>query len=174
MSSFATVYPLLADRLAAEIPGIGWIDLDQGQLTPDGQLQEYALPFHDGVVLLDFDEADWHDIGQGIQRGDAIVRVTLAVQVVADSYQCSSQRSQALAKLQLLGEIHKALQHFDGGGDFGALVRTYSRKEQSELPAIWQYSMGYKVLLTDTEGYDGATSTVSGLEPRPEAAFVLP
>jgi len=174
MSSFATVYPILADRLAAEVPGLGWIDLDQDQLTPDGQLQEYALPFHAGVVLIDFDEADWRDIGEGIQRGDAVVRVTLAVQVVADSYQHSTQRSQALEKLERLDDIHRALQHFDGGGHFGALVRTYSRKEQSELPGIWQHSMGYKVLLTDTEGYTGATQTVSGLEPAARGEFVLP
>jgi hypothetical protein len=174
MSTFATVYEKLADHIAEQIPSLGWIDLDQGQLEPDQLEQQYPLPFHPGVVLLDFDEADWHDIGQGIQRGDAVVRVTLAVQVVADSYQGSSQQAQALEKLQLLGKIHKALQHFDGGGEFGALVRTYSRKEQSQLPGIWVYSMGYKLLLTDTDGYDGATQVVSGLEPKLEAAFVLP
>ena len=174
MSSFATLYPALADRLADQVPALGWIDLDQGQLEPDQLEQEYPLPFHAGVVLLDFDEADWHDIGQGIQRGDAVVRVTLAVQVVADSYQGSAQRPAALAKLERLGEIHRALQHFDGAGAFGALVRTYSRKEASQLPGVWVYSMGYKVLLTDTDGYDGATQTVSGLEPVAEGVFVLP
>ena len=162
MSSFATLYPALADRLAAQVPDLGWIDLDQGQL--DNVDAEYPLPFDAGVCLIDFDEADWHDIGQGIQRGECQVRVTLAVRVVADSYQRSSQRGAALAKLELLGDVHAALQHFDGGGAFGALVRVYSRKEVSQLPGVWVYSMGYKVLLTDTGGYDGATETVSGVE----------
>ena len=174
MSSFATLYPALADRLAAKVPVLGWIDLDQGQLDP-GQLEmEYPMPFDAGVCLIDFDEADWHDIGQGIQRGEAQVRVSLAVRVVADSYQQSSQRTAALAKLSLLGDVHRALNHFDGGGAFGALVRTYSRKEASQLPGVWVYSMGYKVLLTDVDGYDGATATVSGLEPVGRAGFVIP
>ena len=174
MSSFATLYPALADRLAAQVPALGWVDLDQGQLDPSQLEQEYPLPFDAGVVLLDFDEADWHDIGEGIQRGECQVRVSLAVRVVADSYQRSSQRGAALAKLALLADVHAALHHFDGGGQFGALVRVYSRKEVSQLPGVWVYSMGYKVLLTDTGGYDGATVTVSGLEQVGRPAFVLP
>lgn len=172
MSSFATVYPILADRLRQQLPSLGWIDLDQGQLTnPD---TEYPLPYHAGVALIDFDEADWHDIGQGIQRGNCQVRVTLAVQVLADSFQQSTQRAQALEKLELLADVHKALQHFDGAGAFGALVRTYSRKEQPEQPGIWVYSMGYNCLLTDTGGYDGAIQTVSGLDSVEQPRFVLP
>ncbi|MBO2009189.1 hypothetical protein [Hymenobacter negativus] len=174
MSTFAPVYAILADRIADQIPDLGWVDLDQGQLDPDALEQEYPLPFDAGVVLIDFDEVDWHDIGQGIQRGDAQVRVTLAIRVVADSYQRSSQRGAALAKLELLGDVHAALHHFDGAGAFGKLVRTYSRKEVSQLPGVWVYSMGYKVLLTDSGGYDGATETVSGLEQAGRPAFVLP
>ena len=172
MSTFATVYPILADRLRQQLPALGWIDLDQGQLdNPD---ENYPLPYHRGVVLLDFDEADWHDIGQGMQRGNCQVRVTLAVQVLADPYQQSTQRAQALAKLELLAGLHTALHHFDGAGAFGALVRTYSRKEQAQQPGVWVYSMGYNCLLTDTDGYDGATQTVSGLDMVEQPRFVLP
>ncbi len=170
-STFATVYAALADRLAAQVPGLGWVDLDQGQL--ENLTDEYSLPFHQGVALIDFDEADWHDIGQGVQRGNCQVRVTVAVEVAADSYQQSRQRGAALAKLELLREVHTALQHYDGGGQFGALVRTYSRKEQGVAAGIWVYSLGYNCLLVDTDGYDGTTQAVSGLNNtgRP---FVLP
>ena len=174
MSTFATLYPALADRLRTKCAALGWIDLDQGQLDPSQLEMEYPLPFDAGVALIDFDEADWHDIGQGIQRGECQVRISLAVRVVADSYQQSSQRAAALAKLSLLGDVHRALNHFDGGGAFGALVRTYSRKEASQLPGVWVYSMGYKVLLTDTDGYDGATATVSGVEAVGRPGFLLP
>ena len=174
MSSFATLYPALADQLRAKVPTLGWIDLDQGQLDPAALEQEYPLPFDAGVCLIDFDEVDWYDIGEGIQRGECQVRISLAVRVVADSYQSSTQRATALAKLSLLADVHRALNHFDGGGAFGALVRTYSRKEVSQLPAVWVYSMGYKVLLTDVGGYDGATRTVSGLEQAGRPGFVIP
>jgi hypothetical protein len=170
-STFATVYAALADRLKAETT-LGWVDLDQGQLLD--LEQEYPLPFHLGIALIDFDEAEWHDIGQGIQRGNCQVRVTVAVEVAADSYQQSTQRGAALAKLQLLRDVHRALQHYDGAGKFGALVRTYSRKEQEVPAGIWVYSMGYNCLLTDTDGYDGSTQTVSGLDDVGRPAFVLP
>jgi hypothetical protein len=159
---FATVYPQLADRIAAEVPSLGWIDLDQGQLDPDQDREQYPLPFHAGVVLLDFEEVDWHDIGLGVQRGDAIIRFTLAIEVVADSFQQSTQRQAALLKLKLLGDLHKALNHHFGQG-FGPLVRTYSRKEAA-TPGLWIYSMGYKTLLTDALGYDGATHHVTGTD----------
>ena len=171
-STFATAYATLADHLRAQIPALGWIDLDQGQLL--NLDTEYSLPFHQGVALLDFDEADWHDIGQGVQRGTCQVRVTLAVEVAADTYQQSSQRGAALAKLELLRELHAALQHFDGNGEFGALVRAYSRKEQEVPAGIWAYSMGYTCLLTDTDGYDGATQAVSGVDNVGRPNFILP
>lgn len=159
---FATVYPQLADRLAATLPGLGWIDMDQGQLDPDQDRNNYPLPFHAGVVLIDFEEVDWHDIGVGVQRGDAVIRFTLAIEVVADTYQRSTQRAAALQKLQMLGQLHQALSHYTGEG-FGPLVRTYSRKEAA-TPGLWIYSMGYKCQLTDAMGYEGATEQVTGLD----------
>lgn len=59
--------------------------------------------------------------------------------------------------------MHAARQHLDGAGAFDALVRTYSRKEPSELPGVCMYSLGDQVLLTDTAGCDGGRQTVSGL-----------
>lgn len=160
---FATVYPQLADRLMQQVPALGWVDLDQGQLDPDQDRENYPLPYHRGVVLLDFEEVDWHDIGLDVQRGQAVIRFTLAVEVVADSYQQSTQRPAALQKLQLLGQLHQALNHHFGEG-FGPLVRTYSRKEAA-TPGLWIYSMGYKTLLTDAQGQPaGAGSQVSGLD----------
>jgi hypothetical protein len=98
-STFVTVYAALADRLKAETT-LGWVDLDQGQLL--GLDQGYPLPFNLGVALVDFDEADWHDIGQGIQRGNCQMRVTQAVEVAANSYQRSTQRGATLATRCLL------------------------------------------------------------------------
>ena len=172
MSSYAVVYPALADRLALKVPTLGWVDLDQGQLAaPD---TEYPLPLDRGVVLLDFDETAWHDLGLGYQRGQCSIRVTLAVEVAADVYQASAQRGAALAKLALLDAVHKALNHFDGGGAFGALVRTYSRKEVSERAGVWVYSMGYDCLLKDEAGYDGYGQTITGLDTTGRPGFVLP
>jgi hypothetical protein len=44
----------------------------------------------------------------------------------------------------------------------------------SHLPGVWVYSMSYKVLVTDTGGYDDAEETVKGLKQTGRPAFVLP
>jgi hypothetical protein len=167
--SFATVYPQIADRLAEQLPAVGWIDLDFGQLE---QPEEgYALPWDAGVLLISFDEVAWEDLGQGVQRGEAEVRVTLAIQVAEDSYQASSQRGAALLRLQQLGQVHRALQHFAGVG-FGAMVRTGSRKEPATRPGLWCYSHIYKTRLQDAGGYSGATEAVENLDTAPRGAVV--
>ncbi|MDF7809927.1 hypothetical protein [Hymenobacter sp. YC55] len=168
-NSFTIVYPQLADRLAEQLPGL-WIDLDQDQL--EQPTEDYPLPYDSGVVLISFDEIDWQDLGQGVQRGEAVIRFTLAIQVVQDSYQHSAQRAAAMAKLQLLGDMHRALQHFAGDG-FGALVRTYSRKEAQTQPGLWVYSQGYKCRLDDAAGYDGGTDEATDLDTVPEGRFVI-
>ena len=135
---------------------------------------EYLLPLDRDVVVLDFDETAWYGLGPSYQRGQCPVCVTLAVEVAADVYQTSQQRPAALAKLALLGAVHKVLNHFDGGGAFGALVRTYSRKETSEWAGELVYVMGYNCLLKDEAGYDGVLQTVMGLDMTVQPGFVLP
>jgi hypothetical protein len=157
-SCFTTVFPALADRVAERLPGV-WVDLDQDQLQPENEAQDYPLPYDVGVVLVSFDEVEWFDQAAGLQEGTAVIRFTLARQVVQDTYtftgQAGGQRAAAMEQLQLLSSLHQALQHFAGDGKqgFGALVRTYSRKEQFSRPGLWVYSMGYKCRLYDAEGY---------------------
>jgi hypothetical protein len=174
--------------VAAALAGV-WVDLDQGQLLPENLGQNYPLPFDVGVVLIDFEEVDWQDQGAGVQEGAAVIRFTLARQVVQDTYtftgQAGRQRAPAMQQLQLLGELHQALQHYAADGkQFGALVRTASRKEPS-LPGLWVYSMAYKCRLYDTGGYQGggvatvpdvATAPVrsTGRPARQESGIILP
>jgi hypothetical protein len=168
-SSFMTVFPVLADRIAEQLPGV-WVDLDQDQLQPENEALDYPLPYDSGVVLISFEEVEWSDQAAGLQQGDALIRFTLARQVVQDTYQLSGQRAAAMQQLQLLTDLHKALQHYAGDGkNFGALVRTNSRKEQFSRPGLWVYSMAYKCRLYDADGYQvPEVATVSDVAPRPK------
>jgi hypothetical protein len=181
-NSFANVYPQLADRLAAAVPSVAWVDLDQGQLDQDGE--EYPLPYDLGVVLIDFEEVTWEDLGQGRQRGEAVIRFTLARLVTEDSYQYSSQRAAALTKLEQLGELHRALNHYAGDG-FGALVRVGSSKQTVGPVGRWVYSLSYRTRLVDDTGVAAGGGTVEDLDttprgnqtrrPAPAAAgFIIP
>jgi hypothetical protein len=169
-NSFADVYPQLADRLAAELPGLGWVDMDFGQV--ENEVEEYPLPYHLGCVFIDFEEVAWEELGRGAQRGDGTIRVTLAREVTENSYQYSSQRAAALGHLEQLGQLHRALSHFAGPG-FGALVRTYSRREQGR-PGLWVYSQGYRTRLSDEAAAERArtvenidTTPSQGVTPQP-------
>jgi hypothetical protein len=182
---FTTIYPALADRLQEKLPAGVWIDLDQDQLSADEQGLGYSLPFYEGVVLISFDEVDWQDRGGGVQVGEAVIRFTLARQVMQDTYQHSSQRAGAMQQLQLLTSLHQALQHYAIGEVCGALVRTYSRKEAGSRPGLWVYSMGYKCRVYDAEGHPVApaaqpveVAAASGvrparLQPADSAAVIL-
>jgi hypothetical protein len=165
-NSFAEVYPQLADRLEAELPALGWVDLDFGQI--DNEAEEYALPYHLGCVFIDFEDIAWEELGRGVQRGDAIIKVTLARQVMEDTYQKSSQRQAALGHLTQLGEIHQALSHFTGAG-FGKLVRVYSRREPGR-PGLWVYSQGFKTRLGDEEAVELGGGTVEDLDTTPRGS----
>jgi hypothetical protein len=187
-SCFTTVYPVLADRVAAQLPGV-WVDLEQGQLLPENESLNYPLPFDAGVVLIDFEEVEWSDQGAGLQEGLAVIRFTLARHVVQDTYtftgQAGQQRAPAMQQLQLLGELHKALQHYAADGKhFGALVRTNSRKEPGR-PGLWAYSMAYKCRLYDAGGYQApGLATVPDVSAAPvrrtgrpgpaESSIILP
>lgn len=169
-NSFALIYPQLADRVAEQLPML-WVDMDQDQL--ENEDQEYALPYDTGVLLISFDEVTWQDLGQGYQRGDAVIRFTLAMQVVQDTYQHSAQRGAAMEKLQRLGEIHTALQHFAGDG-FGALVREYSHKEPMPQAqrGLWVYSQGYRCRISDAAGAQGGNLVATDLDTTPRGKIV--
>lgn len=148
-----TLYAQIADRLAAQIPELQWIDLEQGQL--ENLDQEYAIPFP--AAFVDFDEAQWNDIGGDIQRGEIIIRVTLVAEVLEDSYQVSTQRAAALAKLELTSKVHQALHHWQGTG-FSKLARSSQRRERSVFP-LWAHSLAYRVLVTEALTDNGTEAT---------------
>jgi hypothetical protein len=156
-SCFTTIYPALADHLQATVPALGWIDLDQDQLAPENESLDYPLPYDAGVLLISFDEVSWQDRGGKIQVGEAEIRFTLARQVVQDTYtftgQVGQQRAAALQQLQLLTDLHRALQHFAIGEELGALSRIMSRKEPVSKPGLWVYSMVYKGRLYDKDAH---------------------
>jgi hypothetical protein len=165
---FTTTYPALADRLQQTLPAGVWVDLDQGQIEAEAAGLSYSLPFAEGVVLIGFDEVDWQDLGGGVQAGEAIIRFTLAREVVQDTYQHSTQRGAALQQLQLLTDLHRALQHYAVGEVCGALVRVDSRKEPASRPGLWVYSMAYKARAYDAEGHPVApAAAVAEVAPTP-------
>lgn len=139
----AEIYPLIAARLKAQVPELIWIDLDQQQFEEEDQ--NYAIGYP--AVLIDFDDANWQDIGEGIQNGDMTIKIRLGVQVMEDVYNQSTQLSAAMLKLQLANKVHKALQNWQGEG-FNKLTRVTSGRRPSNR-SIWIYEMVYRTLVTD-------------------------
>jgi hypothetical protein len=144
------IFPLIADRLATQVPELLWVDLDQDQFANEDQ--EYAIPYP--AALIDFDEATWQDIGEGVQNGDQIIRIRIGMQVLEDTYKLSTQRVAAMAKLSLVNKVHKALQNWQAEG-FNKLTRISSGRVKG-MP-VWTYELAYRCLTTDRmaqEQYD--------------------
>lgn len=170
--------PQLADHLRAAVPELGTIDLDMAQLDfMDGEPIQYP------AVFIDLEDIPWGDLGEGIQSGRAVLRFTVAVEVSEVTYQGSLQRTDAMERLAVVQQVHKALQHHQGEG-YGPLVRTAYRRDRPQHPEAWCLAMGYVTQLYDHDGAKEYAEAVDvGLQaqrgqrppvPADEGTFVLP
>ena len=112
-----SIFLSIQDRLS-EIPGLQYIDKDWGQL------QYEQPPVKWPCALLDVANADFKQLGRGFQQADADITVTVANLNLVRSSSKAPMRGHAYATIDLLEEIHQALQLFSDGRHFSPLMRT--------------------------------------------------
>jgi len=115
------IFLSIQDRLS-EIPGLQYIDKDWGQL------QYEQPPVKWPCALLDVANADFKQLGRGFQQADADITVTVANLNLVRSSAKAPMRGHAYATIDLLEEIHQALQLFSDGRHFSPLMRTNLQK----------------------------------------------
>jgi hypothetical protein len=172
------LFPQLCDHLRAAVPDLGTIDLDMAQLDYENQ-----EPIQYPAVYIDLESVAWKDLGAGIQTGPALLRFTVAVEVSEESYEGAAGRSAMLQRLEVVQQVHHALQHHLGDG-YGPLTRSSYRRDRPQHPEAWCLAMGYMTELLDNDGAQahGVVSNVAaGVGPgrRPAAVpqqggYVLP
>lgn len=115
------IFLSIQDRLS-EIHGLQYIDKDWGQL------QYEQPPVKWPCALLDVANADFKQMGRGFQQADVDITVTVANLNLVRSSSKAPMRGNAYATIDLLEEIHQALQLFSDGRHFSPLIRTNLQK----------------------------------------------
>lgn len=119
-SPFATLFLALQQHIHDSMPAIRHIDQNLGQLSIAGR-----PPVSWPCALIDFDDFSFSDLAANVQLANGAVVISLGFA----PYSASSQASplpvvqQALAYYDLEWALHKVLQGWSPGSDFGSLNR---------------------------------------------------
>ena len=90
---------------------------------------DQGLSFNLPAAFIEVSEVRWQSLGRGLQKGQAVVRIHILSDTVADSYQGSENQDIALRIYDTLRAVHKSLQGFSSGDTsfrFSPLTRSAS------------------------------------------------
>lgn len=110
----------------SKIKALKYIDKDWGQL------QYEQPPVKWPCALIDVANIDFKQLGRGCQQGEADITVTVANTNLVRSSALAPNKNNAYATIDLLEEIHQALQLFSDGRHFSPLMRTNLQKAEAD------------------------------------------
>lgn len=111
----------VCDRIQSAVPSVRWVDIEDGQLDVR-ERPPVAFP----CALVDISYTACQTLAGGAQRVRAQVTVRVAFQRLGpSSVACAPQPARlcALSRFDTLGEVHSALQWWNGDGLFNPLRR---------------------------------------------------
>ena len=107
------------------MPGLSLVDEDYGQLEAGMEEDSYPVTFP--CVLIGNLEADWSNVGMGVQKGQVSFSVRLAVDCYDDTHYGSGTEDKVAERLQMANSLYTALQCFRPLGYMSPMIRTKSR-----------------------------------------------
>lgn len=146
LHNWGEAYKALADLIRAKVPAIRHVDLYHRQevaVDDDGNW----IPFTAPAVFLEFDATGINDLSEGKQELLMNIGVHLYTETTADTHQGSTGQARALAFMDLLRQLHAALQGAEGT-HFGPLGRTALRRMDAP-PFVLMYSQVYTCHMLD-------------------------
>jgi hypothetical protein len=161
-SPFGNLFLALQQRITTVVPDIKWIDQDLGQL------EDYKPGFRPAVlwpcVLIDFDEWEWEENNNGVQRGTGFIVLRLGLPPFTASNQATPlpQKESALQYYEIEKKLHAAL-HGWSDGVFDRMLRRTSLTEKRGEDNLRVRVLKYISSVTDT----GAMPAKQRV-PRPE------
>ena len=90
-------------------------------------MEEDSYPVTFPCVLIGNLEADWSNVGMGVQKGQVSFSVRLAVDCYDDTHYGSGTESKVAERLQMANSLYTALQCFRPFGYMSPMIRTKSR-----------------------------------------------
>lgn len=116
------LYEAIATRLLDEVEEIACVDIEQGQLSALDENNRPVLPLP--CALIDIAYTNCEDQGGDMQlvKARIVVRLAFPVQQPTDSLSVDRRREAALAYMDTVDEVYKALQGYDSD-NFSPLSR---------------------------------------------------
>lgn len=115
----------LIDHIAVNVPWLGTVDEDCGQLEALANESEDRYPMTFPAVLINIDSVDWSNIADGGQTGQANIRVRLLIDCYDDMHAGSMGKEKAAERQALCRHLNNILSGFRPT-DEGGLLRTRS------------------------------------------------
>jgi len=150
MSIKKTIFKTIGAYLMAQVnnlpnglPSLKHYDKQMGQFTSP----ELALMLPLPMVLLQFLDFTWETVGQNMQKGIGIIRVSIYFENYANSFTGAINQDTALQFFEFTEAVHKALQGYSING-MAALSRV-GDAEDTEQDMIIMSVMDYQTTITD-------------------------
>ena len=113
------IFLAIQERIAQNMPELTLIDEDYGQLITDEDTYPVTFP----CVLISTIEADWTDIGIGVQKGDCNITIKLAIDCYDDTHYASGTADKIRERLQMNNRLYKLLQGYRQSKETSPLKR---------------------------------------------------
>ena len=120
-SPFANIFMALQQRIQSQVSAITYIDQDLGQLKTTSR-----PPVSWPCVLIDFEDFTFDNMGDNVQTAKGIVVLRLGFAPFSNSSQFTptTYLRQSISYYDLEWTLHKAMQGWAPGDDFGSLNRS--------------------------------------------------
>lgn len=116
------IFLAIQERIAQAMPELSLVDEDYGQLITDEDTYPVTFP----CVLISTIDADWTDIGAGVQKGECNITVKLAIDCYDDTHYASGTADKVRERLLMNKALYILLQGFRQSRETSSLKRAKS------------------------------------------------
>jgi hypothetical protein len=120
-SPFATIFLAIQQRIRTSVPAITYIDQDLGQLKSNSR-----PPVSWPCTLIDFEDFSFGNMAENVQtaQGTIVLRLGFAPHSSSSAATPPLYQERALSYYDVEWHLHKALQGWSPGTEFGSMART--------------------------------------------------
>jgi hypothetical protein len=126
-SPFANIFLAIQQQIQTQVTAITYIDQDLGQLKASAR-----PPVSWPCVLIDFEDFNFDNMGQNVQtaKGTVVLRLGFAPYSNSSQVTPSTYLQQAIGYYDIEWALHKAIQGWAPGDDYGHLIRTSANTQK--------------------------------------------
>lgn len=148
------LFKIIINRIKDQLPDLSLVDEDYGQL--EAGLEEESYPVTFPCALVGNLEADWTNVGIGVQKGQVAFSVRLAIDCYDDTHLGSGTEDKVATRLQMANQLYTAMQCLRPFAYMSPINRTKSRF-YALTGGIKVYEYIFSFTLHDDSAHDSQT-----------------